>query len=76
MTAPEVRSNQLRCHHCSHWVGESSSPVEFAGMFRSLRDRVFVEEPRTTFQCRHCKWVNVFRPTANPAQRWQPIEMK
>jgi len=77
VSVPAVQTYQLRCHHCSQWVGESSIPLEFFGMFKHPRDCALVEEPRSTYRCKSCGWVTVFRPAmANGIRPWRAIELK
>lgn len=78
MTLPAFQTYQVRCHHCHQWIGESSIPLDFSGMFRDSRDCALVEEPRSTYRCKHCGWVTVFRPAAKPhdRSRWRAIELK
>ena len=78
MTAPAFHSNQLQCHHCGKWVGESRTPMEFVGMFKDPRDRTQLPEPRDTYRCKSCSWVTVFRPVSLNGERtpWRAIELK
>jgi hypothetical protein len=76
VTAPATQSVQLHCHHCTHWLGESGEPVIFVGMFKEPRDRAHVEEPRDTYRCGSCRWVNVFRRAATGGGNWRRIELK
>ena len=78
MTMPAVQTVQMRCHHCHQWVGESSAPMDFVGMFKDPRDRSMIPEPRDTYRCKHCGWANVFRPVAvnGGRQTWRAIELK
>jgi hypothetical protein len=63
----------LLCHHCSHWMGESSEPLEFLGMFKNPSDRNRVDGPRSSWRCKSCGWVNVFRKLVGGRR---PLETK
>ena len=67
MTQPS--SVELRCHHCTQWLGETSRSLVFVGMFKSPQDRQRVDGPRDTYRCKGCGWVNVFQGTASAAIR-------
>lgn len=68
---------QLRCHHCTQWLGETSQSLSFTGMFHAPQDREWVEGQRDTYRCKGCGWVNVFKPVANAAMRdWRNVEIK
>lgn len=58
---PSQQSIQINCHHCTRWIGESRTPLTFAGMFKEPQDRSRIDEPRDTYRCKSCGWVNVFR---------------
>jgi len=57
---------ELRCHSCSKYLCESTTPVQLAGIFKaSLMGRVaraHIDEIRK--RCKSCGWVNVFTPAA------------
>ena len=63
----------LRCHRCSHFMGESSEPVEFSGLFKRPRDREQVKAPRSSWRCPSCGWTNVFKRVTSS---WREVEMK
>jgi len=60
---------ELRCHHCTQWLGETSHSLVFVGMFKAPQDRHRVPAPRDTYRCKGCGWVNVFQSSANAATR-------
>ena len=60
---------QLHCHHCQRWLGETSQSLVFVGMFKDPHDRQRVEGARDTYRCKSCGWVNVFQSQANAAMR-------
>lgn len=65
---------QLRCHHCKQWLGESSQPLELVGLFKDPRQRERIQIPRDTWRCRACGWANVFAPAASGS--WRDVELK
>jgi hypothetical protein len=67
---------QLRCHHCKQWLGESSVPLELVGMFKDPRQRERVEEPRDSWRCKACGWVNVFQAPGATSGSWRDVEVK
>lgn len=77
MSVPAIQSTQLHCHYCTHWLGESSESVQFVGMFQRPKDREKVPEPRDTYRCGSCRWVNVFRRMEGRSSvDWQRMELK
>jgi hypothetical protein len=72
--APSV---QLHCHHCSTWLGESRESLTFVGMFKDPRERERVPQPRDTYRCKRCGWVNVFQATDAAVRDWRAdVEIK
>jgi len=70
-------SEQLHCHHCQRWLGETSESLMFVGMFKDPRQRERLSDPRDTYRCASCKWVNVFQSSANAATRdYRDVELK
>lgn len=65
--------HDLRCHHCSQWIGESPEPLEFVGLFKNPRDREMVSVPRVSYRCGKCGWLNVFRGVG---AAWRRMELK
>lgn len=63
---------QLRCHRCSAWIGESPGPMELVGIFKNARDRECLPGPRSSWRCKGCGWVNVFEPHPD----WRALEVK
>ena len=69
--------NELRCHHCTRFLGESSTALTFVGMFKDPRERERVSVPRDTWRCKSCGWCNVFQVTDTPAREWRDgIDLK
>jgi len=66
-------TQELRCHRCSHFMGESSEPVEFTGLFKRTRDRAKIAEPRSAWLCPSCGWTNTFRQTSVD---WREMQTK
>jgi len=64
-----VSACELRCHHCTQWLGETSRSLVFVGMFKDPRQRERVSEPRDTWRCKSCGWANVFHEQANAVTR-------
>jgi len=54
---------EIRCHRCSHYLGESAEAMEFVGVvkLRDLRD--VIPPPRSSWKCR-CGWDNIYVPPA------------
>ena len=72
-----MTSVQLHCHHCQRWLGESSDPLTFVGMFKDPRERERVGGPRDTYRCKSCGWANVFQTAQGAVREWRPgIELK
>jgi hypothetical protein len=69
-------SFELRCHHCSSWLGESREPLKHRGSFETPRDREVLPEPRDSWRCKGCGWVNVFRPYTRDEVARSMIEVK
>ncbi len=68
---------QLHCHHCQRWIGETSQSLVFVGMFKDPRDRERVEGHRDTYRCPSCKWSNVFQsPAAATFRDYRHVETK
>lgn len=65
---------QLHCHHCQRWVGETSQSLVFVGMFKAPHDRARVDGARDVWRCKSCGWVNVFQPAA--VRDYRDIELK
>lgn len=63
----------LRCHRCSHWIGEAADPVEFVGLFKKPRDRSEIAGPRSAWKCSSCGWTNVFKRAVT---NWREVEVK
>lgn len=59
-------AEQLRCHRCSYWIGEAERPVTLIGLFKGPEQGA-AGDPRRSYLCRHCGWVNVFREVVAPA---------
>lgn len=74
----EQENFQLRCHHCSSWIGEAQQAMQLVGVFKSPRDRERIEGPRDTWRCKGCGWVNVFHPMndTRQASSWRDVEIK
>jgi hypothetical protein len=64
---------EIRCGHCSQFVGEVHEPVRFVGMFEDPKDRLCLPEPRSTWRCGKCGWATIFRPERG---RREQIETK
>lgn len=75
MAEPETHA--IRCHHCSHWVGEADRPMQIVGVFknRRLRERI---PARNTWSCQNCGWSSVFEPApkGEPSADWRTVELK
>lgn len=74
---PESGTHSLRCHHCSHWIGEADRPMQIVGVFKDRRQRERIP-CRNTWPCGKCGWSNVFEPAAKgetPAD-WRTVELK
>lgn len=70
-------SRQLYCPNCSHWLGESSAALTFAGMFEGPQLRHNVSEPRDTYRCKSCGWITVFRSTPRSSDaNWRIMQLK
>lgn len=65
-------SQQVHCHRCKQWLGESSRVLELVGLFKDPRQRERVAEPRDTWRCRACGWANVFLPAGRIAVETSP----
>lgn len=47
--------------------------LDFVGMFKDPRDRAMLPEPRDSYRCKSCGWINCFRPAA---LSWRSVELK
>ncbi len=64
---------ELRCHHCTQWLGETSRSLVFVGMFRDPRQRDRVEGARDSYRCKGCGWLNIFQAATRD---YRAIEIK
>jgi hypothetical protein len=75
MTPPVT--GELRCHHCTQWLGETSRSLAFVGMFKDPRQRERVAAPRDTWRCKSCGWANVFQAPDTAPRQWRDgIDLK
>jgi hypothetical protein len=56
----------LRCHHCSHWLGETFIDLRPAAVCENPQDRTQIAPPRFTWRCPSCKWVTVLLMATDP----------
>lgn len=57
---------KLRCHRCSHFLGEVPGPVELVGVMRVADLMSSMTVPRYVYRCK-CGWMNVFHPLTKSA---------
>lgn len=55
---------EIRCHHCSHFLGEADRPLELVAIVKTRAMRDAIAPPRQSWKCK-CGWTSVFR-TAEP----------
>lgn len=66
MQSDSSTSSKVRCHRCSHYLGETAVEMELVGVVKERDIHEMISHPRSSWKCK-CGWTNVYKPMAKVA---------